>query len=175
MTPSNAQQEAADRQLMVEEIDAMLASAPGSRGVARLSPRVRAAMTEVPRHEFVPPEYGSSAYRNTPLPIGHGQTISQPLIVALMTELLQLEKTDKVLEVGTGSGYQAAILSVLAGEVYTIEIVPELGKMARANQERILIASRARFGFAPLPLAQRLGNNRGNGSAPAILERRRGC
>ena len=122
MTPSNAQQEAADRQRMVEEIDAMLASAPGSRGVARLSPRVRAAMTEVPRHEFVPPEYGSSAYRNTPLPIGHGQTISQPLIVALMTELLQLEKTDKVLEVGTGSGYQAAILSVLAGEVYTIEI-----------------------------------------------------
>ena len=101
----------------------MLASAPGSRGVARLSPRVRAAMTEVPRHEFVPPEYGSSAYRNAPLPIGHGQTISQPLIVALMTELLQLEKTDKVLEVGTGSGYQAAILSVLAGEVYTIEIV----------------------------------------------------
>ena len=115
----------------------MLASAPGSRGVARLSPRVHAAMTEVPRHEFVPPEYGSSAYRNTPLPIGHGQTISQPLIVALMTELLQLEKTDKVLEVGTGSGYQAAILSVLAGEVYTIEIVPELGKMARANLERL--------------------------------------
>jgi protein-L-isoaspartate(D-aspartate) O-methyltransferase len=102
MTPSNAQQEAADRERMVEEIDAMLASAPGSRGVARLSPRVRAAMTEVPRREFVPPEYGSSAYRNTPLPIGHGQTISQPLIVALMTELLQLEKTDKVLEVGTG-------------------------------------------------------------------------
>jgi len=137
MTPSNAQQEAADRQRMVEEIDAMLASAPGSRGVARLSARVRAAMTEVPRHEFVPPEYGSSAYRNAPLPIGHGQTISQPLIVALMTELLQLEKTDKVLEVGTGSGYQAAILSVLAGEVYTIEIVPELGKMARANLERL--------------------------------------
>ena len=137
MTPSNAQQEAADRQRMVEEIDAMLASAPGSRGVARLSARVRAAMTEVPRHEFVPPEYGSSAYRNAPLPIGHGQTISQPLIVALMTELLQLEKTDKILEVGTGSGYQAAILSVLAGEVYTIEIVPELGKMARANLERL--------------------------------------
>ena len=137
MTPSNAQQEAADRQRMVEEIDAMLAAAPGSRGVARLSARVRAAMTEVPRHEFVPPEYGSSAYRNAPLPIGHGQTISQPLIVALMTELLQLEKTDKVLEVGTGSGYQAAILSVLAGEVYTIEIVPELGKMAHANLERL--------------------------------------
>ena len=120
---------------MVEQIDAMLASAGGTSGVAGLSPRVRAAMTEVPRHEFVPPEYRSTAYRNSPLPIGHGQTISQPLIVGLMTELLQLVKTDKVLEVGTGSGYQAAILSVLASEVYTIEIVPELGKMARANLE----------------------------------------
>ncbi|OKO83146.1 protein-L-isoaspartate O-methyltransferase [Bradyrhizobium sp. NAS96.2] len=122
---------------MVEEIDEMLASGGGTRGVARLAPHVRAAMTEVPRHEFVPPEYRSAAYSNSPLPIGHGQTISQPLIVGLMTELLQLAKTDKVLEVGTGSGYQTAILSVLAGEVYTIEIVPELGKMARANLERL--------------------------------------
>jgi protein-L-isoaspartate(D-aspartate) O-methyltransferase len=136
-TPSNAQQEAADRQRMVEEIDAMLASTAGAGGPARLSPRVHAAMTEVPRHEFVPREQRSAAYRNRPLPIGHGQTISQPFIVALMTELLQLEKTDKVLEVGTGSGYQAAILSVLAGEVYTIEILPELGQMARANLERL--------------------------------------
>jgi protein-L-isoaspartate(D-aspartate) O-methyltransferase len=94
-------------------------------------------MTEVPRHEFVPLDYRSAAYRNTPLPIGHGQTISQPLIVALMTELLQLASTDKVLEVGTGSGYQAAILAVLASEVYTIEIVPELSQMARANLERL--------------------------------------
>jgi protein-L-isoaspartate(D-aspartate) O-methyltransferase len=131
------QQDAADRQRMVEEIDAMLASAAGTGGVARLSPRARAAMSEVPRHEFVPPEYRSAAYINGPLPIGHGQTISQPLIVALMTELLQPAKTDKVLEVGTGSGYQAAILSVLAREVYTIEIVPELGAMARANLERL--------------------------------------
>jgi len=135
VTGSTAQQDAADRQRMVEQIDAMLASAGGTSGVAGLSPRVRAAMTEVPRHEFVPPEYRSTAYRNSPLPIGHGQTISRPLIVGLMTELLQLVKTDKVLEVGTGSGYQAAILSVLASEVYTIEIVPELGKMARANLE----------------------------------------
>ncbi|OKO91320.1 hypothetical protein AC629_02875 [Bradyrhizobium sp. NAS80.1] len=137
VTGSTAQQHAAERQRMVEEIDAMLASGGGTRGVARLTPRVRAAMTEVPRHEFVPPEYRSAAYSNSPLPIGHGQTISQPLIVGLMTELLQLAKTDKVLEVGTGSGYQTAILSVLAGEVYTIEIVPELGKMARANLERL--------------------------------------
>lgn len=137
VTASAAQQEAADRLRMVDEIDAMLASSAGNSGVARLSPRVRAAMIEVPRHEFVPPEYRSSAYRNTPLPIGHGQTISQPLVVGLMTELLQLTKTDRVLEVGTGSGYQAAILSVLASEVYTIEIVPELGEMARANLEHL--------------------------------------
>ena len=137
VTASAAQQEAVDRLRMVDEIDAMLAWAAGNSGVARLSPRVRAAMIEVPRHEFVPLEHRSAAYWNTPLPLGHGQTISQPLIVALMTELLQLAKTDKVLEVGTGSGYQAAILSVLAGEVYTIEIVPELGEMARGNLERL--------------------------------------
>ena len=137
VTGSAAQQDAADRQRMVEQIDAMLASAGGTSGVARLSPRVHAAMTEVPRHEFVPPGYRSAAYSDSPLPIGHGQTISQPLIVGLMTELLQLTKTDKVLEVGTGSGYQTAILSVLAREVYTIEIVPELGEVARANLERL--------------------------------------
>jgi protein-L-isoaspartate(D-aspartate) O-methyltransferase len=137
VTGSAAQRDAADRQRMVEEIDAMLASAASTRGVAQLSPRVRAAMIVVPRHEFVPLEYRSAAYRDTPLPIGHGQTISQPLIVALMTELLQLAKTDKVLEVGTGSGYQTAVLSVLAGEVYTIEIVPELGEIARANLGRL--------------------------------------
>jgi protein-L-isoaspartate(D-aspartate) O-methyltransferase len=137
VTVSTAQQDAADRHRMVEEIDAMLASAAGTRGVVQLSPSVRAAMIEVPRHEFVPFEYRSAVYRNTPLPIGHSQTISQPLIVALMTELLQLAKTDKVLEVGTGSGYQAAILSLLAGEVYTIEIVDELGEMARRNLERL--------------------------------------
>ena len=137
VTASAAQQDAADRRRMVEAIDSMLASAARALGVAKLSPQVRAAMIEVPRHEFVPLDYRSAAYNDTPLPIGHGQTISQPLIVALMTELAQLAKTDKVLEVGTGSGYQAAVLSVLAAEVYTIEIVPELGKMARANLERL--------------------------------------
>ena len=137
VTASAAQQDAADRQRLVAKIDAMLASAARTSGVAGLSPRVRAAMTAVPRHEFVPLDHRFAAYRNTPLPIGHGQTISEPVIVALMTELLQLAETDKVLEVGTGSGYQAAILSVLAREVYTIEIVPELGEMARANLERL--------------------------------------
>ena len=138
VTASMAQQDvAADRRRMVEEIDAMVASTASTSGVARLDPRVRAAMGEVPRHEFVPLEYRSAAYGNGPLPIGHDQTISQPFIVALMTELLQPKKTDRVLEVGTGSGYQAAILSVLAREVYTIEIVPALGKMARVNLERL--------------------------------------
>ncbi len=138
VTASMAQQDAAaDRRRMVEEIDAMVASTASSSGVARLDPRVRAAMAEVPRHEFVPLEYRYAAYRNGPLPIGHDQTISQPFIVALMTELLQPKKTDRILEVGTGSGYQAAILSVLAGEVYTIEIVPALGTMAHANLERL--------------------------------------
>jgi len=97
---------AADRRRMVEEIDAELASSPNGGGLARLGPRVRAAMDEVPRHEFVPPEHRSAAYENEPLPIGDVQTISQPLVVALMTELLQPKKTDRVLEVGTGSGYQ---------------------------------------------------------------------
>ena len=130
MTASLAQQDAAaGRQRMVEEIDALVASAAGTSGVARLDPRVRAAMAEVPRHEFVPPEYRSAAYANLPLPIGDAQTISQPLIVALMTELLQPKKAD--------SGYQAAILSLLAGEVYTIEIVPALGQRARASLERL--------------------------------------
>jgi protein-L-isoaspartate(D-aspartate) O-methyltransferase len=127
----------ADRQQMVEEIDAMVASTMNKSGVSQLNPRVRAAIAEVPRHEFVPPKSRSLAYRDRPLSIGHGQTISQPFIVALMTELLQPKKTDTVLEVGTGSGYQAAILSVLAREVYTIEIVPALGEMARANLERL--------------------------------------
>ena len=115
----------------------MVASTASSSGVARVDPRLRAAMTEVPRHEFVPLEYRSAAYENGPLPLGHGQTISQPFVVALMTELLQPKKTDAVLEVGTGSGYQAAILSVLVAEVYTIEIVPALGEIARANLERL--------------------------------------
>jgi protein-L-isoaspartate(D-aspartate) O-methyltransferase len=137
-TPSTAQPDAAmARQRMVEEIGAMIAATAGSSGVSQLDPRVRAAIAGVPRHEFVPLEYQPAAYGNGPLPIGYGQTISQPFIVALMTELLQLQTTDKVLEVSTGSGYQAAILSVLAGEVYTIEIIPALSGTARVNLERL--------------------------------------
>ncbi|MCL6614515.1 MAG: protein-L-isoaspartate(D-aspartate) O-methyltransferase [Firmicutes bacterium] len=88
------------------------------------------AMTAVPRHRFVPPEVRLFAYENTPLPIGYGQTISQPYIVALMTELLAPAKDDKILEIGTGSGYQAAILAELAREVFTLEIVEPLARRA---------------------------------------------
>jgi protein-L-isoaspartate(D-aspartate) O-methyltransferase len=93
--------------------------------------RVRAAMLQVPRHQFVPDEVRAQAYADHPLPIGDGQTISQPYIVALMSELLKLEENQKVLEIGTGSGYQAAVLSLLAGEVYSIEIVESLAERAR--------------------------------------------
>ena len=89
------------------------------------------AMREVPRHEFVPEEYRHSAYADHPLPIGEGQTISQPYIVGLMTELLLLDGDEKILEIGTGSGYQAAVLGELAAEVYSIEIVEPLGKRSR--------------------------------------------
>lgn len=95
------------------------------------------AMERVPRHEFVPENYQSQAYTDRPLPIGYGQTISQPYIVALMTELLQLKNTDRVLEVGTGSGYQAAILSEIVADVYTVEIVEPLAAEARERLERL--------------------------------------
>ncbi len=93
-------------------------------------PHVIGAMKAVPRHKFVPDKYITSAYDDSPLPIGYGQTISQPYIVAYMTEVLNLKKTSTVLEVGTGSGYQAAILSPIVKQVYTIEIISELAKSA---------------------------------------------
>jgi len=100
------------------------------RGVR--DPRVLSAMRSVPRHLFVPQEERKQAYGDYPLPIGFGQTISQPYIVALMTELLELEEGDKVLEVGTGSGYQAAVLASIPGvEVYSVEVVPDLAERAR--------------------------------------------
>jgi protein-L-isoaspartate(D-aspartate) O-methyltransferase len=99
--------------------------------------RVLAAMREVPRHLFVEESDWSLAYLDTPFPIGSGQTISQPYIVALMTELLQPESEHVVLEIGTGSGYQAAVLAELVARVYTIEIVPELGQRAGATLARL--------------------------------------
>jgi protein-L-isoaspartate(D-aspartate) O-methyltransferase len=101
-------------------------------------PEVLSAMRAVPRHRFVPEDYVDQAYEDHPLPIGYGQTISQPYIVAWMTELLELQPGDKVLEIGTGSGYQAAVLAELEDvEVYTIEIVPELAEQAEARLEAL--------------------------------------
>ncbi|MBN2062240.1 MAG: protein-L-isoaspartate(D-aspartate) O-methyltransferase [Deltaproteobacteria bacterium] len=99
--------------------------------------RVLSAMLEVPRHLFVPARQASAAYGDHPLPIGYGQTISQPYIVALMTEMLEVKPDQKVLEVGTGSGYQAAILSLLARDIYTVEIVEALGRQAEDRLRRL--------------------------------------
>jgi len=93
--------------------------------------RLLAAMESVPRHRFVPTDGLTWAYSDSPLPIGHGQTISQPYIVALMTDLLQLKGDERVLEIGTGSGYQAALLGSLAAEVHSMEVIPELGMNAK--------------------------------------------
>ena len=94
-------------------------------------PRVLAAMRDVPRHLFVPPSFRSRAYEPFPLPIGEGQTISQPYIVAFMTQILRIRETDRVLEVGTGSGYQAAIAAKIAAEVYSVEILESLADRSR--------------------------------------------
>ncbi|MCF7966831.1 MAG: protein-L-isoaspartate(D-aspartate) O-methyltransferase [Methylobacter tundripaludum] len=101
-----------------------------------LDDRVLDALRKVPRHEFVPDDQRPYAYQNRPLPIGYGQTISQPYIVAVMTDLLKLKKNDRTLEIGTGSGYQAAILAELADSVYSIEIVEPLAKQAATNLKR---------------------------------------
>lgn len=99
------------------------------------APHVLDAMRAVPRHRFVPSDVVSQAYADHPLPIGYGQTISQPYIVALMTEKLNLEPGDKVLEIGTGSGYQAAVLAEITDQVYTVEIIPELAERASDTLE----------------------------------------
>lgn len=117
--------------------------------------RVLDALRTVPRHELVPESYQPFAYENRALPIGEGQTISQPYIVGLMTQLAQVDATDKVLEIGTGSGYQAAVLSLLAGEVYTIEIVESLGQRAERDLKRLGLSDRIHFrigdGFSGWP------------------------
>lgn len=118
------------RRRLMEEIEAEALETNGWTGRARYSDRVMAAMAKVPRHEFVAPADLSMAYVNSPLAIGHRQTISQPYIVAVMTDLLDLHPDDRVLEVGTGCGYQAAVLAEVAGRVYSIEIVRELGEEA---------------------------------------------
>jgi protein-L-isoaspartate(D-aspartate) O-methyltransferase len=121
------------RMAMVETIKAMRDSTSAALEREAIDPQVLQAMATVPRHVLVPETLRDEAYENRPLPIGHGQTISQPYIVALMTDLLTLQPGDRVLEIGTGSGYQAAVLAELGMQVYSIEIIEPLGELARTN------------------------------------------
>jgi protein-L-isoaspartate(D-aspartate) O-methyltransferase len=136
VTPFEGEEAVADATEAFDELGperhAMVEETIVARGVS--DPAVLRAMRTVPRHVFVPETYRDEAYADHPLPIGHGQTISQPYIVAWMTELLELQPGEKVLEIGAGSGYQAAVLAELEGvEVYSIEIIPELAEDARAD------------------------------------------
>ncbi len=125
------------RQQMVADIKDMVAYTAGHTGREAFADDVMAAMAKVPRHEFVPDEIKSHAYVNSAMPIGMDQTISQPYIVALMTDLAGVDQNSKVLEVGTGSGYQAAVLAELANHVYTIEIIEALGLRAEQDLQRL--------------------------------------
>ena len=118
---------------MLAEVEAMYADTQRETGLKAMSGAVRTAMGKVERHRLIPQAQMHAAYANRPLPIGNGQTISQPFIVALMTDMLGLKATDRVLEIGTGCGYQAAVLAELAREVYTIEIVAPLAREAAAR------------------------------------------
>lgn len=125
-----ANDQAGPMQHMLNAVLTDFAETADYTGIETPSERVMAAMRQVPRHEYVPEQSRTQAYFNRAMGIGYGQTISQPFIVALMTEVLQLEADHSVLEIGTGSGYQAAILGELAAQVYTIEIIPELALQA---------------------------------------------
>lgn len=122
---------------LMQEIASEVRATGGYLGKNELDARVFEALRRVPRHEFVPEELRGAAYENRPLPIGHGQTISQPYIVAVMTDLLKPARGQRVLEVGTGSGYQAAVLAELVDRVYTIEIVEPLARSARERLARL--------------------------------------
>lgn len=121
----------AKRAAMIEEIAGDVRAGYGNLEKEALDENVIDALGSVPRHEFVPRNMRDAAYENRPLPIGHGQTISQPYIVAIMTNLLQVGKSDRVLEIGTGSGYQIAVLAELVKKAYSIEIIEPLGKQAK--------------------------------------------
>ena len=129
------------RQAMVQVIAADVIDTSAYINKKAFDPKVMAAMGKVPRHEFVPLIQQRFAYENRPLAIGHGQTIPQPYIVALMTDLLKPEQKHKVLEVGTGSGYQAAILSELVDQVFTIEIIKPLGNKAKKSLKQLHYAN----------------------------------
>jgi len=125
------------RHNMINKINEMAQETGTTTGRSTFAQRVMEVMADVPRHEFVPDYQNTRAYENRPLPIGYGQTISQPYIVALMTDILDVDSDDIVLEIGTGSGYQAAILSELVEKMYTIEIVEELGLAAKKRLARL--------------------------------------
>jgi protein-L-isoaspartate(D-aspartate) O-methyltransferase len=122
---------------LIQEIEADARYAAGETGRPQLSAAVLDAIRAVPREAFVPENLQDQAYDNNPLPIGEGQTISQPFIVALMTDLLDPEPGDRVLEVGTGCGYQAAVLAEVVGEVYSVEYIAELGEAAAERLQRL--------------------------------------
>lgn len=126
-----------DIDVLLDEIRAEVSATRHLTGRSALDDRVLETLRQVPRHEFVPDHLRYGAYANHPLPIGYGQTISQPFIVALMTDLVRLRPHDVVLEIGTGSGYQAAILARLVKQVYSIEIVEELAVEARQRLRRL--------------------------------------
>jgi protein-L-isoaspartate(D-aspartate) O-methyltransferase len=126
-----------DRAAMVRTIESEVGATADRLGIEALSRPVVEAMSRVPRHEFVRASDRDRAYANRPLPIGHGQTISQPYIVAIMTELVHPTPQSRVLEVGTGSGYQAAVLAEIVGKVYTMEIIEPLGVQARKRLQRL--------------------------------------
>src|SRR5262245_16527268 len=141
---------AAERARMVTTIEAHAKQASVAPGRDAIAPEVLKVLGDVPRHEFVPERVRGDAYADRPLPIGYGQTISQPFIVALMTDLLRVRPDDIVLEIGTGSGYQAAILAHLGRQVYTIEIVPALADSAAARLQRLgygIVATRSGDGY----------------------------
>jgi protein-L-isoaspartate(D-aspartate) O-methyltransferase len=132
-----AQDFSSERRRMVDDITSLVRETRAEIGKPAFDARVMAVMARVPRHAFVPASQLNYAYENRPLPIGHGQTISQPYIVALMTDLARVEPGHKVLEVGTGSGYQAAVMAHLAKAVYTIEIVEPLGLQATQRLRKL--------------------------------------
>ena len=134
---TQSQDYAARRARLLDEIDAMYAETRSETGLAAMSGPVRRAMAKVDRHRLVPDGQRELAYRNHPLPIGSGQTISQPYIVALSADLLALQGGESVLDVGTGSGYQAAVLAEIAAKVFSIEIIPSLGETARKRLEEL--------------------------------------
>jgi protein-L-isoaspartate(D-aspartate) O-methyltransferase len=149
------------QQQMVEIIAAHTFYVREQLGKSEIDAQVLATMARIPRHAFVPLELAPYAYADQPLPIGYDKTISQPFIVALMTDLLTLEPTHSVLEIGTGLGYHTAILASLARQVYTIEIVEELGEQAVARLKRLGLGN----------IVSRIGNGQGGWPEHAPFDR----